>query len=65
MPKEQGITLTDEDFPETDGLNPIHDDDLDNVSGGREIGWNAYRECKDIARAACVACLATAGFMDC
>ena len=63
--KEQGITLTDEDFPKTDGVKPLHEDDLENIAGGRAFGWNAYRACEDAARAACAAAFGTAGFMDC
>lgn len=63
--KEQGVTLTMEDFPNMDNVHNLSDEDMDSVSGGREFGWNAYRACKDAARAACAAALATAGFMDC
>lgn len=37
--KEQGITLTMEDFPNTDGVQHLSDDDLGNVSGGAYIEW--------------------------
>ena len=63
--KEQGITLTDEDFPETGDKQQLSDDDLENIAGGRAFGWEAYRACEDAAHAACVAALATAGIMDC
>ena len=32
--KEQGITLTEEDFPNTDGVHNLSDDNLDKVVGG-------------------------------
>ena len=63
--KEQGITLTDEDFPNMDNVHNLSDEDMDSVSGGRAFGWEAYRACEDAAHAACVAALATAGIMDC
>ena len=63
--KEQGITLTEEDFPNTDDVNQLSDDDLGNIAGGIAFGWEAYRACEDAAHAACVAALATAGIMDC
>ena len=59
--KEQGVTLTMDDFD----TQQLSDDDLENISGGRAFGWNAYRACEDAARAACAAALGTAGFMDC
>ena len=63
--KEQGVTLTDEDFPKTDNIQHLAEDDLGNIVGGRAFGWEAYRACEDAAHAACVAALATAGIMDC
>ena len=59
--KEQGVTLTMDDFD----TQQLSDDDLGNISGGRAFGWNAYRACEDAARAACAVALGTAGFMDC
>ena len=59
--KEQGVTLTMDDFD----TQQLSDDDLENISGGRAFGWNAYRACEDAARAACALALGTAGFMDC
>ena len=37
--KEQGITLTMEDFPNPDDMHHLSDDDLENVSGGAYIEW--------------------------
>ena len=59
--KEQGVTLTMDDFD----TQQLPDDDLENIAGGRAFGWEAYRACEDAAHAACVAALATAGIMDC
>ena len=59
--KEQGVTLTMDDFD----TQQLSDDDLENIAGGRAFGWNAYRACEDAARAACAVALGTAGFMDC
>ena len=59
--KEQGVTLTMDDFD----TQQLSDDDLENISGGRAFGWNAYRACEDAARAACALAFGTAGFMDC
>ena len=39
LAKEQGITLTMEDFPNTDDVNHLSDDDLGNVAGGAYIEW--------------------------
>ena len=62
--KEQGITLTDEDFPETSGIQQFSDDDLENVAGGAH-GDAATKQCGRHAYAACCAGLGMAGFMDC
>ena len=62
--KEQGITLTMEDFPKTDGVQPLSDDDLENVAGGA-FGDAAAKQCGRSAFAACHAGLGMAGFMDC
>ena len=62
--KEQGITLTVEDFPETDGVKPVSDDDLESIVGGA-IGDKASAECGHLSYASCIACLAMAGFFDC
>ena len=62
--KEQGITLTDEDFPETGDKQELSDDDLDNVVGGT-FGDAAAKQCGRSAFAACHAGLGMAGFMDC
>ena len=37
--KEQGITLTMEDFPETGDMQKLSGDDLENVAGGAYIEW--------------------------
>ena len=39
LAKEQGITLTMEDFPNTDDVHHLSDDDLGNVAGGAYIEW--------------------------
>ena len=62
--KEQGITLTDEDFPEISGVQELSDDDLENVAGGA-FGDAAAKQCGRSAFAACHAGLGMAGFMDC
>lgn len=62
--KEQGVTLTDEDFPETGDMQQISDDDLDNIAGGAH-GDAAAKQCGRHAYAACCAGLGMAGFMDC
>ena len=58
--KEQGITLTDEDFPETGDQQELSDDDLDSVAGG--FGDAAKKRCGEAAFIACSAALAFAGF---
>ena len=58
--KEQGITLTDEDFPETGDMQQLSDDDLDSVAGG--FGDAAKKRCGEAAFIACSAALAIAGF---
>ena len=62
--KEQGITLTNEDFPETSDMQKFSDDDLDNVVGGA-FGDAAAKQCGRHAHAACYAGFGMAGFMDC
>ena len=62
--KEQGITLTNEDFPETGDMQKLSDDDLDNVVGGA-FGDAAAKQCGRHAFAACHAGFGMAGFMDC
>ena len=62
--KEQGITLTDEDFPETGDKQELSDDDLDNVVGGA-LGDSAMRTCGSTAYAFCVVNFAVSGIMDC
>ena len=62
--KEQGITLTEEDFPETDGVKPVSDDDLESIVGGA-CGDKASAECGSLSYASCMAFLAMAGFFDC
>ena len=62
--KEQGITLTLEDFPKADNVQAVSEDDLDNVVGGAH-GDAAARQCGRSAYAACCAGLGMAGFMDC
>lgn len=62
--KEQGITLTEEDFPEAGDMQELSDDDLDNVVGGA-LGDAAGKQCGREAYAACCAALGMAGFMDC
>ena len=62
--KEQGITLTMEDFPKTDNMQQLSDDDLENVAGGA-FGDRAKRECKEAAYIACQALFASAGLGDC
>ena len=63
--KEQGITLTMEDFPKTDDLHHISDDVMHHVAGGVPLGWSAYRACNDPAGVACAMALGTAAIMDC
>ena len=58
--KEQGITLTVEDFPETDGVKPVSDDDLDNVVGGLNYD-EVKKECGDAAYIACLAAFGASG----
>ena len=62
--KEQGITLTMDDFPEAGDKQELSDDDLDNVAGGAH-GDAATKQCGRHAYAACCAGLGMAGFMDC
>ena len=58
--KEQGITLTNEDFPKTGDMQQLSDDDLDSVAGG--FGDAAKKRCGEAAFIACSAALAFAGF---
>ena len=62
--KEQGITLTEEDFSNIDGVQHLSDEDLENVVGGA-YGDTVYRQCKDKAYAVCSWALGFAGLMDC
>ena len=62
--KEQGVTLTVEDFPKTDSIQHLADDDLGNVVGGA-LGDAAFIKCGRSSYSVCTALLATAGFMDC
>ena len=59
--KEQGITLTDEDFPKTAVMEGLSDDELENVAGGA-FGDAAKKRCGEAAFIACSAALAAAGF---
>ena len=62
--KEQGITLTMEDFHKTDGVKPLHDDNLENVAGGA-YGDVVGDACDDPAFVVCSMALFTAGLYDC
>ena len=62
--KEQGIELTMEDFPKTDGMKPLHEDDLENVAGGA-YGDHMKLQCDNPAYIACTALMATSGLLDC
>ena len=62
--KEQGIELTMEDFPKTDGVKPLHEDDLENVTGGA-YGDHMKLQCDNPAYIACTAFMATSGLLDC
>ena len=62
--KEQGIELTMEDFPKTDGVKPLHEDDLENVTGGA-YGDYMKLQCDNPAYIACTAFMATSGLLDC
>ena len=62
--KEQGITLTNEDFPETSVMQQLSDDDMENVTGGT-VGDSAYRTCGSVAYAFCMVTFASAGVSDC
>ena len=61
--KEQGITLTMEDFPKTDGVKTLHDDDLENVVGGG-FGDAITSVCGDTYFTVCAAFFASAGLSD-
>ena len=62
--KEQGITLTMEDFPETTGMEALSDDDLENVAGGA-MGDEAWKTCKEAAVVGCGLSFGIAGVLDC
>ena len=62
--KEQGIELTMEDFPKTDGVKPLSDDDMKNVVGG-SYGDVVGDACEDPAFVVCSMALFTAGLYDC
>ena len=61
--KDRGITLTMEDFPKTDGMKPLHEDDLENVAGG---GFDdaITSVCGDTYFIVCAAFFASAGLSD-
>ena len=58
--KEQGVTLTEEDFPETGDKQELSDDDLDNVVGGLNYD-EVKKECGDAAYIACLAAFGASG----
>ena len=62
--KEQGITLTMEDFPKTDDLHHISDDVMHHVAGGA-YGDHMKLQCDNPAYIACTAFMATSGLLDC
>ena len=62
--KEQGITLTMEDFPKTDGVHHLSDDDMKNVVGG-SYGDVVGDACEEPAFVVCSMALFTAGLYDC
>ena len=64
MPKEKGIELTMENFPKTDEVKPLSDDDKENVVGG-SYGDVVGDACEEPAFVVCSMALFTAGFYDC
>ena len=62
--KEQGITLTMEDFPKTDGVKTLHDDKLENVTGGAYGDW-ANDVCGESHYTVCSVLFGTSGLLDC
>ena len=62
--KEQGITLTEEDFSNIDGVQHLSDDDLENVVGGA-FGDEAKRQCGEDYYTACKLAFGTSGLWDC
>ena len=62
--KEQGIALTDEDFPETGDQQELSDDDLANVVGGA-YGDAVKDTCGDVAYVICSIAFALSGTADC
>ena len=62
--KEQGFTLTNEDFPKIDDMSELTDDDLDNVVGGY-YGQEVTKVCGEGAMVACVLLLGSMGVCDC
>ena len=62
--KKQGITLTDEDFPEISGAQELSDDDLENVAGGA-FGDSVKDVCGDVAYAFCAMAFGFSGISDC
>ena len=62
--KEQGIALTDEDFPKTAVMEGLADDDLENVAGGA-MGDYAKDACGQGAYEFCTRAFALAGLADC
>ena len=62
--KEQGITLTEEDFSSIGGVQHLSDEDLENVVGGA-YGDEATRQCGQEAFVVCSWALGFAGLMDC
>ena len=62
--KEQGVILTNEDFPETDNTQELSDDDLENVAGGY-YGKEVSKVCGEGALVACVLTFGTMGICDC
>ena len=61
--KEQGVTLTEEDFLKTDGVQHLSDDDLENVVGGAH-GDAARGSCGEAAYVVCQVFFGLAGVGD-
>ena len=62
--KEQGVTISKEDFAKLDSMKPVSDNDLESIAGGA-CGDKASAECGSLSYASCMAFLAMAGFFDC